>query len=55
MTFEQKLEIKLKILKHFEGFHFSLVEAFEIFDELKGEISNKIIEKELKKLKFKEK
>ena len=54
MTSQQKLNFKLKIIKEFKGYHFTLVEMFELLDELKVEFSNIAIEKELKKLKFKE-
>lgn len=53
MTIEQKITLKLKIIKEFNGLHFTVVEVLNIFDELKGEISNLVVEQELKKLKFK--
>lgn len=52
MTYDQKTALKLKIIKEFKGLHFTLAEMFNIFDELKGEISNLAIEQELKKLKI---
>ncbi len=55
MTSSQKINIKLKILKEFKGLQFTLVEMYDIFDELKREISNSVVENELKKLKIKEK
>ena len=55
MTSEQKLTIKLKIIQEFKGYHFTLVEAFNILDDLKSDLSRIAIEKELKHLKFKEK
>ena len=54
MTSQQKLDFKLKIIKEFKGLSFTLVEAYEILDELKSEFSKIAIENELKKLKFKE-
>jgi len=55
MTTQQKLELKLKIIKEFRHLHYTLIEVYEIFDDLKRDISNLAIEKELKKMKFKEK
>lgn len=55
MTNQQKINLKLKIINEFKGLHFTLVEMFNIFDELKNDLSNLVVEKELKKLKFKEK
>ncbi len=53
MTGPQKISLKLKILKEFEGLRFTLVEMYEIIDELKSEISRIAIDKELQRLKFK--
>lgn len=55
MTSEQKLKLKLNIIQEFKGLHFTLVEMFQIFDELKNDLSNIAIEEELKKLKFRRK
>lgn len=55
MTDQQKLKIKLNIIKEFKKMHYSLVEVFEIFDELKREISNLAVEQEIKRMKFKRK
>lgn len=52
MTDSQKIELKLEIIKKFEGLHFSLVEMYSIFDELKSDLSKIAVEQELKKLKF---
>lgn len=54
MTSQQKLDFKLRIIKELKGLSFTVVEVFEILDELKAEFSNIAVEKELKKLKFKE-
>lgn len=51
MTSDEKLNLKLKIIQEFKGLHFTLVESFQIFDELKNELSNIVIDRELKKLK----
>lgn len=53
MTDQQKLNIKLKIIQEFKKLHFTCIEVYDIFDDLKREISNLAIEQELKKLKFK--
>ena len=55
MTSHQKLKLKLNIIQEFKGLHFTLVEMFQIFDELKNDLSNIAIEQELKKLKFRRK
>ena len=55
MTSQQKLSLKLKIIQEFKGLHFTLVEVFKIFDELKDDLSNIAIEEELKKMKFRRK
>ncbi len=55
MRSDQKLKIKLKIIQEFKGLHFTLSEMYEIFDELKSELSNIAIEQELKKLKIRRK
>ena len=55
MTEKEKLDIKLKIIKEFKKLHYSVIEVYEIFDDLKRSISNLAIEQELKKMKFKEK
>lgn len=55
MTSKQKFDLKLKIVQAFKGLHFTLVEMFEILDELKNEASEIVIKRELEKLKFKEK
>ena len=54
MTSQQKLNLKLKILHELKGLNLTLVDVFDLFDDLKSEFSNIVIEKELKKLKFKE-
>ncbi len=53
MTSQQKLNFKLKIIQEFKGVSFTLVEVFEILDDLKNEFSRIAVENELKKLKFK--
>ena len=53
MTSQQKLDFKLKIIQEFKGLSFTLVEIFEILDDLKSEFSRFAVENELKKLKFK--
>lgn len=55
MTDQQKLNIKLNIIKEFKKLHYTLIEVYEIFDDLKREISNLAIEQELKKMKFRRK
>lgn len=55
MKSEQKFKLKLKIIQEFKGIHFTLVEMYDIFDELKSELSKIAIEQELKKLKFRRK
>ncbi len=52
MTDSQKIELKLEIIKKFEGLHFTLVEMYNIFDELKSDLSKIAVERELKKLKI---
>lgn len=52
MTDSQKIELKLEIIKKFEGLHFTLVEMYNIFDELKSDLSKIAVERELKRLKF---
>ncbi len=53
MTSQQKLNFKLRIIQEFKGVSFTLVEVFEILDDLKNEFSRIAVENELKKLKFK--
>ena len=53
MTDQQKLDIKLKIIKEFKGYHYTLVEVFQILDDLKRDLSGLAVEQELKKMKFK--
>lgn len=55
MTSAQKISLKLKIIKELKGLHFTLVEVFEILDDLKSEISSLAVEQELHRLKFKKK
>lgn len=55
MTDAQKVALKLKVIKEFKGLHFTLVEMYSIFDELKNDICNLAIEQELKKLKIRRK
>ena len=52
MRSDQKIKLKLKIVQEFKGLRFTLVEMYDIFDELKSEIIKIAIEQELKKLKF---
>ena len=49
----ERTQLKLKIIKEFKGKQITLVEAFQIFDELKSAISEIAVEQELQKLKFK--
>lgn len=53
MKSHERTLLKLKILKEFKGKHFTLVEAFQIFDELKDAVSELAVQQELQKLKFK--
>lgn len=53
MTDPEKIELKLAIIKKFEGLHFTLVEMYSIFDELKSDLSKIAVERELKRLKIK--
>lgn len=55
MTSQQKLDIKFKIIQEFKGLHFTLIEMYSIFDELKSDLSRIAIEQELKKLKIRRK
>lgn len=55
MTTQQKLKLKLNIIQEFKGLHYTLVEVFQIFDDLKNDLSNLAIEQELKKMKFRRK
>ena len=50
MTSQQKLDFKLKIIQEFKGLSFTLVEIFEILDDLKAEFSRFAVENELKNL-----
>lgn len=52
MTEKQKIDLKLKIISEFKGLKYTLVEMYSIFDDLKTQISNLVIEQELKKMKF---
>jgi len=55
MTDQQKLKLKLNIIQSFKGLHYTLVEAFQILDDLKSDISSIAVEQELKRLKFRRK
>ena len=55
MTDQEKLKLKLNIIQEFKKLHFTCIEVYEIFDDLKREVSNLAIEQELKKLKFRRK
>ena len=55
MTDQQKLNVKLNIIQQFKGLHYTLVEVFQILDDLKSEMSKIAIEQELKRLKFRRK
>ena len=55
MTDQQKLELKLKVIKLFKGYHYTLVEMFKFLDDLKSDFSNLAVEQELKRLKFRRK
>lgn len=55
MTDQQKLNIKLKIIQEFKGLHYTLVEVFQILEDLKRDLSGLAVEQELKKMKFKRK
>lgn len=49
----ERTQLKLKVIKEFKGKQFSLVEALQIFDELKSAVSELAVQQELEKLKFK--
>ena len=53
MTDQQKLDLKLKIIQSFKGLHYTLVEVYQIFDDLKSQMSDLAIKQELEKMKFK--
>ena len=53
MTDQQKLKLKLNIIQEFKGLHYTLVEVFQILDDLKRDLSGLAVEQELKKMKFK--
>lgn len=53
MRSSEKIALKLKIVNEFKGKQITLVEAFQIFDELKSAISELAVQQELQKLKFK--
>ena len=55
MRSDQKLKLKLRIIQEFKGLHFTLVEMYQIFDELKDDLSNLAVEEELKRLKIRRK
>ena len=55
MKESQKIQLKLKIIQHFKGLHFTLVEMYEIFDELKSDLSKIAVEQELERLKIRRK
>lgn len=55
MTDQQKLKLKLNIIQEFKKLKYSVIEVYEIFDDLKRDISNLAIEQELKKIKFRRK
>ena len=46
---------KIKIIKEFKGYHYTLVEVFQILDDLKRDLSGLAVEQELKKMKFRRK
>lgn len=53
MKSQERTLLKLKIINEFKGKHFTLVEVFEIFDDLKNAISELAVQQELQRLKFK--
>lgn len=53
MKDHERTQLKLKIIQEFKGKHFTLVEVFKIFDDLKNAISEIAVQQELQKLKFK--
>ena len=55
MTDQQKLKLKLNIIKEFKGLHYTLVEALDILKDLERDICNLAVEQELKKMKFRRK
>jgi len=55
MTDSQRHNLKLKIIQEFKGLHYTLVEMFEILDDLKNEFSHLAIEQELRRLKIRRK
>ena len=53
MKTQERTLLKLKIINEFKGKHFTLVEVFEIFDDLKNAVSELAVQQELQRLKFK--
>lgn len=53
MKSQERTLLKLKIINEFKGKHFTLIEVFEIFDDLKNAISELAVQQELQRLKFK--
>lgn len=49
----ERTQLKLKIIKELKGKHFTLIEVFEIFDDLKNAVSELAVQQELQRLKFK--
>lgn len=55
MTDQQKFKLKLNIIQQFKGLHYTLVEVYSIFDDLKAQMSELAIKQELEKMKFRRK
>lgn len=55
MTSQEKISLKLKIIQAFKGLKYTLIDVYEILDDLKRDIGNLAIDQELKKMKLRRK